>query len=525
MPDENTKQLVLEFVTNAAEAAYEVKTLGKNLDGLGDKQREEAAREKSANAERTRAASNLRQILEAMLGQLKQMNTALGDVSAASVRTADTAEKAFKKAMTVNRALRMEKQRGDREENRRQVVAKENFIAEQSRNHDRLRTLKLLAAGGAVLGVGKMAFNVAFESAGRGMALLNTKELTGVDPAYLRAAGWALRGRNGSDDAAMSSISALSQVLFRHNEGLQNISPVVAKYLGNIPFRGTIQEVMEYLADRLPQLNPQQALAAGSAIGLNPEIIALLRNAGGAEGWRKMLAEGEKQTAADEKTAESVSELKRDSQDAIRSIQKNVADVASVIVGKTTPEQRKNLIKDGIVGGSSVLGLALINKYLGKYLPWLPWFLKPVALGAGVAYYGMKYSGKKEEKTDGQLPTPYPSVEDENSLLEMMRHKIKPQSNLPPVKNPPPLTFNLRQFEDMIRNNPFNYMTGRDYFNLTNGGASNTDNSRQFAVNVENINITTRRDDPAAVADATQDGLNAAALRLIDRHMAGVYNV
>ena len=88
-----------------------------------------------------------------------------------------------------------------------------------------------------------------------------------------------------------------------------------------------------------------------------------------------------------------------------------------------------------------------------------------------------------------------------------------------------PLGFNLRQFEDMIRNNPFNYMTGRDYFNLTNGGANNTDNSRQFAVNVENINITTRRDDPAAVADATQDGLNAAALRLIDRHMAGVYNV
>ena len=85
------------------------------------------------------------------------------------------------------------------------------------------------------------------------------------------------------------------------------------------------------------------------------------------------------------------------------------------------------------------------------------------------------------------------------------------------------MSFNIRQFEDTIRGNPFNYMTGHYYFNLTNDGG-NTDNSRQYAVNVENINITTR-DDPQAVANGAQDGIMAAGLRLIDQRFAGRFNV
>ena len=79
----------------------------------------------------------------------------------------------------------------------------------------------------------------------------------------------------------------------------------------------------------------------------------------------------------------------------------------------------------------------------------------------------------------------------------------------------------LRQFENMIRSNPFNFMGGRDYFDFTNGGGGNADN-RQYAVNVENINITTR-DDPQSVANAAQDGLSVATLRLLDRDRASVY--
>lgn len=76
----------------------------------------------------------------------------------------------------------------------------------------------------------------------------------------------------------------------------------------------------------------------------------------------------------------------------------------------------------------------------------------------------------------------------------------------------------------MIRTTPFNFMGGRDYYNFVNGGNAPGADNRQYAVNVENINITTR-DDPQSVASAAQDGLAVAALRMIDRHTAGVYAV
>ena len=528
---EDKRELILEVKTNAADAAKDVKKLSGAVDDLGDAQQEQSQKEKTANTERTRAAGNLRQILEAMLSQLRDVNAMLGTVSQSSKRAADTAEQAFKKAMVINRAIRKEKNLADREEAKRQVDARENYKAEQSRNHDRLRLLKTLAAGGAAIGLGKMAFGMASNIAGRGMSFVNAGALTGVDTAYIQGLNYLIKGRGGAEGSAAQSIGALSQMLFNIRRGYANPDLAAAQHLGNAPWNGTPQEFLAYLANRLPQLSPQEALAATSGLGLSPELIALLRSAGGADGWRKMIDQAAQQAPDLAKEAEKTQALINDVLAGIDEFRIEMIGWLTETFKDFSPEQIKEMAKTG----AQILGLLAIIKAIqlaahplaaGVVGAWLatPYIVKAysklprdtgvdAAMGIGE---GVDAKGSSVFE-DGKLPD---KPEFRNPFFDLW-------NGIKGFWNGSPWMWQYRKLKEqeaMIRRNPFNFFSGRDWFNMTNPGSAGDTNNSQLAVTVENINITTR-DDPQSMANATQDGIMAAGLRLVDASTAMPYQI
>lgn len=532
MPDEN-KEFVLKVSTNAAQAAEDVRDLSDALNDLGESQEKESGKEEEAERQRARAASNLRGILEEMLAQLRQVNSTLGDVSAASVRTADTAERAFKKVTAYERALRKEKQLGDREEAKRQTDAKENFKAEQSRTHDRLRSLKLLAAGGAVLGIGKMAWNMAASVAGRGMAFVNAGTLTGVDPRYMQGLGYLLKQRGGSEGAAIQSIGALSQALFGIQRGYANPDAAAAQYLGNAPWRGSTQDFLGYLADRLPQLSPQETVAATSGLGLSPELIALLREAGSSEGWRKMISGATSQAVDLAKDAKDANEFLAKIYNGVDKIRQYASKAMAWLNRKLSSGTIENIGAAGTVA-TGLLGLKLLWNWLrGKPAPMPP--------GAPAAPPAPRVPGGPSPRPAIAYPSPnvgglsagvflsliaaalgYKMVSGAQKKLEMENAPIKtgPYDVQQEIERNKKL---MERFNIQV-SHPLGFMGGRDFFNLSHGGDLGNADNRQLAVNVENINITTR-DDPQSMAGAAKDGLWAAGLELIDRSRSSVYKV
>ena len=213
-----------------------------------------------------------------------------------------------------------------------------------------------------------MFFHAAFESASRGMGLLNTQATTGVAPEYTRALGRMLRERGGSDSDAASAIGAISQKLFGYQGGYANLSALEQKYLSNAPWHGSPEQFMEYLAQLFPTLTPQAAQAVGGSLSFSQQLIAALRESGGAESWRKLMQEAQAKTPADEKHAGDTQKFQQDVKDGVKSIGTDASAIVSWIYRHTSSEDRRAAAKGGAIWGPTGAALSALG-FLGKTAP------------------------------------------------------------------------------------------------------------------------------------------------------------